>query len=116
NNDWVVYRYSDVLLMKAEAILRGGTGTTADALSIVNSIRKNRNAASLSSLDLDELLDERGRELYWEGWRRQDLIRFGKYLDTWETKPETGMPKELVYAIPSQQLAVNASLDQNPGY
>lgn len=116
NNDWVVYRYADVLLMKAEAILRGGTGAPADALEIVNDIRANRGVPDLATLNLDELLDERGREMYWEGWRRQDLIRFGKFLGTWETKPEAGQVKELVYAIPSQQLAVNASLTQNPGY
>lgn len=116
NNDWVVYRYADVLLMKAEAILRGGTGTAADALAIVNSIRTNRGVADLPSLNLDELLDERGRELYWEGWRRQDLIRFGKFLGTWVTKPNPGQPKELLFAIPSQQISVNPSLKQNPGY
>ena len=116
NNDWVVYRYADVLLMKAEAILRGGTGTAQDALAIVNSIRANRGAAALPALTLDNLLDERARELYWEGWRRQDLIRFGKFLGTWATKPEAGQPKELVYALPSQQLAVNPALEQNPGY
>lgn len=116
NNDWVVYRYADVLLMKAEAMLRGGNGTPLDALNIVNSIRANRGAPALPSLNLDNLLAERGREFYWEGWRRQDLIRFGKFLDTWVTKPQAGQPKELVYAIPSQQLAVNPSLEQNPGY
>lgn len=116
NNDWVVFRYADILLMKAEAILRGGTGTAADALAIVNSIRTNRGVSNLTSLSLDELLDERGRELYWEGWRRQDLIRFGKFLGTWETKPNAGQPKELLFAIPSQQLSVNPSLTQNPGY
>lgn len=116
NNDWVVYRYADVLLMKAEAILRGGTGAPADALDIVNDIRSNRGVADLTSLTLDGLLDERGRELYWEGWRRQDLIRFGKFLGTWETKPEAGQAKELLFALPSQQIAVNPSLVQNPGY
>ena len=116
NNDWVIYRYADVLLMKAEAILRGGNGTPQDALDIVNAIRTNRNAPALTSLDLNTLLDERGREMYWEGWRRQDLIRFGKFLGTWVTKPEPGDPKELLYALPSQQIAVNPSLKQNPGY
>lgn len=115
NNDWVVYRYADVLLMKAEAILRGGS-SAADPLSIVNSIRTNRGAAALGSLTLDNLLAERGRELYWEGWRRQDLIRFGKFLGTWETKPQPGAVKELLYPLPSQQLAVNPSLVQNPEY
>ncbi|TDE13155.1 RagB/SusD family nutrient uptake outer membrane protein [Dyadobacter psychrotolerans] len=117
NNDWVVYRYSDVLLMKAEAILRGGTpGTAADALTIVNSIRTNRGAANLTALTLDVLLDERSRELYWEGWRRQDLIRFGKFLLAGQIRPADTDPKTLVYAIPSQQIAVNANLKQNPGY
>ncbi|SDE86814.1 Starch-binding associating with outer membrane [Dyadobacter soli] len=117
NNDWVVYRYSDVLLMKAEAILRGGTpGTAAEALATVNSIRKNRGAADLTALTLDVLLDERGRELYWEGWRRQDLIRFGKFLLAGQIKPADPDPKTLVYAIPSQQIAVNNNLKQNIGY
>ena len=117
NNDWVVYRYSDVLLMKAEAILRGGTpGTAADALTLVNSIRTNRGVAALTALNLDVLLDERSRELYWEGWRRQDLIRFGKFLKAGQIRTTDSDPIRLVYAIPSQQIAVNANLKQNPGY
>ncbi len=117
NNDWVVFRYSDVLLMQAEAILRGGTGgTEADALALVNGIRTNRGVAVLTSLSTDNLLDERGRELYWEGWRRQDLIRFGKFLQPFQEKPQTSDPKFLVFAIPSQQIAVNPNLSQNQGY
>lgn len=117
NNDWVVYRYSDVLLMQAEAILRGGTGgTEAEALELVNSIRANRGVADFTSLTLDNLLDERGRELYWEGWRREDLIRFGKFLQPFQEKPQTSDAKYLVFAIPSQQIAVNPNLAQNPGY
>ncbi len=116
NNDWVVFRYSDVLLMQAEAILRGGTGAPADALALVNSIRTNRGVANLTALTLDNLLDERARELYWEGWRRQDLIRFGKFLDAWQEKEADPDPKTLVYPIPSQQIAVNPNLTQNPGY
>jgi len=117
NNDWVVYRYSDVLLMKAEAILRGGTpGSTADALALVNSIRTNRGVANLTTLNLDVLLDERSRELYWEGWRRQDLIRFGKFLKPGQIRTAESDPIRLVYAIPSQQIAVNTNLKQNPGY
>lgn len=116
NNDWVVFRYADILLMKAEAVLRGGTGSSQSALEIVNEIRTKRNASSLTNLDLDELIDERGREMYWEGWRRQDLIRFGKFLDAWDTKPEKGIDDELLFAIPSQQLPVNTDLEQNHGY
>ena len=116
NNDWVVYRYSDVLLMQAEAILRGGDGTASEALSLVNSIRTNRGVANLPSLTLDNLLDERGRELYWEGWRRQDLIRFGKFLDAWQEKPADASPNTLLFALPAQQVASNPNLTQNPGF
>ena len=113
DNDWALFRYADVLLMKAEAMLR--KGDAGGALDVVNSLRAARGVAPLGSLDLDALLDERGRELYWEGWRRQDLIRFGKYLDPWQEKP-TDDPKNLLFPIPSSQLAVNPSLVQNPGY
>lgn len=117
NNDWVVFRYSDVLLMQAEAVLRGGTGSTAgEVLALVNKIRGNRGIGTLGSLTLDNLLDERARELYWEGWRRQDLIRFGKFLQPFQEKTGTSDPKYLVFAIPSQQIAVNPNLKQNQGY
>lgn len=116
NNDWVVFRYADVLLMQAEAILRGGTGAAADALRLVNSIRANRGVGAFTALTLESLLDERARELYWEGWRRQDLIRFGKFLEAWQEKAADPDPKTLVYPIPSQQIAVNPNLQQNPGY
>ncbi|GAB3365775.1 RagB/SusD family nutrient uptake outer membrane protein [Arachidicoccus ginsenosidivorans] len=116
NNDWVVYRYSDVLLMQAEAILRGGDGTTAEAIEIVNRIRTNRGVPALTTLTLDDLLDERGRELYWEGWRRQDLIRFGKFLDAWQEKPADVSPNTLLFALPAQQVASNPNLTQNPGF
>src|SRR5699024_9851608 len=53
NNDWVVFRYSDVLLMKAEAILRSGAGSSGEALDIVNQIRTNRGASTLTTLNLD---------------------------------------------------------------
>ncbi|WP_394348568.1 RagB/SusD family nutrient uptake outer membrane protein [Chitinophaga vietnamensis] len=113
SNDYVFFRYADVLLMKAEAQLR--TGNAAGALLIVNQIRVKRGASPLPALTLDNLLDERGRELYWEGWRRQDLIRFGKFLQPWQLKP-TDDPKYLLFPIPTSDLAVNKNLVQNPGY
>ena len=123
DNDYVFLRLSDVLLMKAEAILRGGTGTSAGsygstALSIVNSIRTHasRGASALTSITLDQLLDERGRELYLESWRRQDLIRFGKYLTPFQEKNYTSDPKYILFPIPNRNLAVNPNLVQNPGY
>ena len=123
DNDWVYFRLPDVLLMKAEAILRGGTGTSAGpygttALELVNSIRQHhsRGASALSAIDLNILLDERGRELWLECWRRQDLIRFGKFLDPFQEKDFISDPRCLLFPIPSQQLAVNSYLIQNPGY
>ena len=116
NNDWVVYRYSDVILMQAEAILRGATGSPAEATTLVNNIRSERGINALSTLTLENLLDERARELYWEGWRRQDLIRFGVFLEAWQEKEADPDPKTLVYPIPSQQIAVNPNLTQHEGY
>jgi len=123
DNDYVYFRLADVLLMKAEAILRGGTATAAGTygsapLALVNSIRTtaSRGASALLSIDLDGLLDERGRELYTECWRRQDLIRFGKFLQPFYDKDYTSDPKYLLFAIPVQQLAVNSNLSQNPDY
>ncbi|HEV8083760.1 MAG TPA: RagB/SusD family nutrient uptake outer membrane protein [Chitinophagaceae bacterium] len=113
DNDWVIFRYADVLLMKAEALLR--TGDAAGALVIVNTLRVKRGVLPLASVDLNALLDERGREFYWEGWRRQDQIRFGKWLQAWQEKPASDA-SHLLFPIPSDQLAVNANLTQNPGY
>ena len=113
-NDYVMFRYADVLLMKAEAMLR--SNNAAGGLTIVNSIRTKRGATALAALDLNSMLDERGREMYWESYRRQDLIRFGKYLQAWQEKPADGGTKNLLFPIPSSQLAVNPNLTQNPGY
>ena len=123
DNDFVFFRLSDVLLMKAEGILRGGTPTPAGsygstAKEIVNSIRTDpsRNASALSNVTLEILLDERGREMWWEGWRRQDLIRFGQFLRPYQERNYQSDPKHLLYPIPAEQIAVNPNLLQNPGY
>ena len=113
DNDYVFLRYGDVKLMEAEAHLRNGD--SGDALAIVNEIRAARGASQLGSIDEDELLAERGRETYWEGNRRADLIRFGKFLDAWDNKPASGAER-LLFPIPSNALAVNPNLQQNPGY
>ncbi len=113
DNDYVYYRITDVMLMKAEALVR--TNAAAAALPIVNQIRAKRGVAAFGSVTLDNLLDERARELYWENYRRQDLIRFGKFLEPWQEKP-TDDPKYFLFTIPNEQLAVNPNLTQNPGY
>src|SRR5215203_755711 len=114
DNDFVYFRLADVMLMKAEALVR--TNGAAAALTIVNAIRVNRGATPLASVTLDNLLDERARELYLEGWRRQDLIRFGKFLGPKQLKTAQSDPKFLLFPIPSQQIAANPNLVQNPGY
>jgi starch-binding outer membrane protein, SusD/RagB family len=116
NNDYVYFRLADVMLMKAEAILRGGTDPNGQtAVALVNLVRARAGLAPLASVTLDQLLDERGREMYWESWRRQDLIRFGKFLNAWQEKAQSG-PERLLFPIPARSLAANPNLEQNPGY
>ncbi len=113
-NDFPFFRYSDILLTKAEALLR--KGDAAGGLAIVNQLRTVRGATALGSLDETNLLAERGRELYIEGWRRTDLVRFGKFLQPWDQKPTTDDPKYLLFPFPSAQIVANPGLSQNPGY
>lgn len=121
DNDWVFIRYADILLMKAEAIMRSNGGTaTQDAVDAVNQVRARAfgdqaHNYTIATLTLNELLNERGRELAWEGHRRQDLIRFGKWESAWFGKPVTTAEKEL-YPIPSTALLANSNLNQNTGY
>ena len=70
----------------------------------------------LSFVSLNDIYDERGRELWWEGWRRQDMIRFRTFLMNFQEKEYESDPKYLIYPIPDDQLAVNPNLKQNPGY
>ncbi len=114
-NDFVFLRLSDVRLMKAEAILRGGTdGQTA--LSIVNDIRSKRGATNLASITLTSLLAERSRELYLEGWRRNDMIRFGIFNKPVQERAQESDPTRVIFPIPSIALSSNPNLKQNPGY
>lgn len=117
NNDVPIFRYSDILLMKAEAILRGGTPTLGQtALSLVNLLRVNRTtSAPWTSVNLEDLYAERAREMSWESWRRNDQIRFGKFEDRWGLKTDAN-PQKRIFPIPTNALQVNPKLVQNPGY
>jgi starch-binding outer membrane protein, SusD/RagB family len=117
NNDIPIFRYSDIVLMKAEAILRGGSPTGGQtALSLVNSLREVRTtSAALGSVTLDDIFAERSREFAWEGWHRNDVIRFGKYEDKWGFKTDADVNKR-IFPIPTSALKVNPKLVQNPGY
>ena len=115
-NDVPVFRLADVMLTKAEAILRGaGISYGETPLVLVNQVRARANAAPLSSVTLQDILDERGRELAFEGWRRNDLIRFGKWENSWGYKTDNN-PNHRIYPIPAMQMQISPTLTQNPGY
>lgn len=113
NNDFVLMRYSDALLMKAEAILRGGTGVN-DAAKFAQLISRT-NVAGTVPTTLDAVYAERGRELWFEEYRRNDMIRFGKFLQARELKAYVSDKKYALFPIPSAAL-FNPNLKQNPGY
>ncbi|SFH38490.1 RagB/SusD family nutrient uptake outer membrane protein [Pontibacter chinhatensis] len=113
DNDFVIYRLADVYLMRGEAKFR--LGDTGGALEDINFIRTKRGVDAFTTLSLDAILAERGRELAWEFHRRQDLIRFGQFTKEWLYKPASAATREL-FPIPSSQLALNPTLKQNPGY
>lgn len=112
----VVMRYPEIRLMKAEAILRGGTATKGETVqSIVDELRTIRNA-SIIPVNLDMILDERGREFYWEGVRRTDQIRFETFTKTtWEGK-DLKDDNKVLFPIPQLAMDSNPNLTQNTGY
>jgi len=129
DTDYPVFRLADAYLMYAECFLRGGGGDAGTALALVNLLREraygntNGNITS-GNLTLDFILDERARELHWEGHRRTDLIRFGKftgssYIWPWKGNVANGAPTSSyrkLFPIPQDAISVNPNLVQNPGY
>jgi len=128
--DFPMFRLADVYLMYAEAVLRGGTGgDQGTALTYVNDLRTRAYGdaggnITQSDLNLQFILDERGRELYWECVRRTDLIRYGKfstsdYVWAWKGNVADGISTASFYdlfPIPSSDVSANPNLVQNPGY
>ena len=110
----ILLRYADAYLMKIEAMLRGGSSDD-DALTLYNELREIRDASTASEITLNDVLDERGRELYIEGWRRNDQKRFGTFNSTWLFKNSTEEFRAL-FPIPANAIATNPNLEQNPGY
>ena len=126
SNDWAIYRLSWIYFAKAEAIMRLNGGTaTQEAVDLVNAVRKRAFGAAdwpsmmytTASLTMDELLTERGREFIFEGWRRQDIIRFGTFTtgSWWDHKADNDTTRQL-FPIPLTSISNNANLKQNPGY
>ena len=128
--DFPMFRLADVYLMYAEAVLRGGGGGDLNtALTFVNDLRTRAYGdasgnITADKLDLAFILDERARELYWEGYRRTDLIRFGQftngtYLWAWKGNVKDGittLPMYNIFPIPAADVSANPKLVQNPGY
>jgi hypothetical protein len=113
NNDYVFMRYSDALMMKAEAIARGGSGTN-DVAKLTALVSRSGQVGTFPTT-LDGIYKERGKELWLEGWRRNDMVRFGTFLAAKELKPYVSDNKYALYPIPSDAL-FNSNLKQNPGY
>jgi len=126
--DFPLFRLAEQYLIYAEAVKRGGNGgSEATAIGYLNLLRQRAfgNASgNINSYTVDFILDERGRELYWEGFRRTDLIRFGKftedsYLWPWKGGTKNGKGVESwrkVYPIPADDINSNPNLTQNPNY
>lgn len=119
DNDFAIFRYADVILMYTEALMR--QNRTPEAVQL-NDLKKIRTRAGLtaytaSELTLDELYAERGRELAWEGWRHEDMIRFGKYLKKYWAHPDQSEETfRNIFPIPTDILNANPNLKQNKDY
>jgi len=115
DNDLVLERYSNILLMKAEALFR--TSRPSDALLLVNQVRNRSNATPLNTLTILDIENERAREFLWEGCRRTDMIRFGSFFTgTWAYKTRQTESFRKIYPIPAAQLVATPNLSQNEGY
>ena len=128
DTDFPFYRLADAYLLYVEATLKGA-GDPVKAVNLYNQIQerafgnKSHNIGSLTEIDADRLLDERARELYWEGHRRTDLIRFGKFLTkswAWKGGNASGInsidSKYTLFPLPSTDVSANSNLKQNEGF
>jgi len=123
--DWAIYRLSWIYFAKAEALMRKNGGiATPEAVTLINQVKQRAFAPedwaamqyTTGTLDMNELLAERGREFIFEGFRRQDLIRFGIFTTAswWDHQPSD--PTKQLFPIPRNQATLNPNLVQNPGY
>ncbi|MFC0772093.1 RagB/SusD family nutrient uptake outer membrane protein [Terrimonas alba] len=118
SNDWVLFRYADILLTKAEAVARKATNwNDPAALAIVNEIRTMHGGVDpYVTMTAGTFLAERGREMFFETTRRQDMIRFGTYNAAFRFHPADGSTHVNIFPIPESVLNANKNLTQNPGY
>lgn len=128
DTDFPLFRLAEMYLIYAESVLRGGTGgTTTNALIYVNKLRERaygNTSGNFPAIDLNDILDERSREFYWEGFRRTDLIRYGlftsgSYLWQWKGGVKNGMEVSShlnLFPLPATDIMANPNLKQNIGY
>ncbi|MNE29628.1 SusD family protein [compost metagenome] len=126
DTDFPLFRLGEMYLIVAEVAVRAGN--QSEALAAVNTLRarayESTTAGKLTSINLQEILNERSRELYWEGFRRTDLIRFnqfveGSYLWPWKGGASAGASVQdfrKLYPIPSSDVTANPNITQNKGY
>ena len=128
DTDFFLMRAAEAYLIAAEADARLNGGTTsASGTNYINALRQRAHTTTTSSYTLDQILDERARELYFEGYRRTDLVRYGyfggdrsgQYLWEWKSGAENGASIPAfrnIYALPDEDMNANPNLVQNPGY
>lgn len=122
-SDYVIYRYADVLLCKAEALNEVNNGPTQEAIDLVNTLRQRGNVPLIQLADFDlnsfreHILKERQWELCYEGSRRQDLVRHGKLISNAQARGKTqAADMHILYPIPQSAINENPNIQQNPGY
>lgn len=126
DNDYAIFRYADILLTSAEATARKNNNWSDPyTLAIINQIRVTHGGVTpFATLDANGFAAERGREMFFEGWKRQDMIRFGTYNNAWRFHPAdpadaagpNGINHLNIFPLPAAQLNANQNLKQNPGY
>lgn len=126
STSWMIYRLTMIYYAKAEALMRlNGGVATQEAVDLINTCRARDFDPSVfeskkytaGNFTMDSLLAERGREFIFEGYRRQDLIRFGKFTTgSWWDHTATNDNSKLVFPVPIEQLSLNSNLQQNAGY
>jgi starch-binding outer membrane protein, SusD/RagB family len=115
SNDFPIFRFSDIWLVKAEAESRIA-GDWNKAVPYVNVLRTRARLPEVSTLTDVEFLAERSHEVFYEGWRRQDLIRFGKFSEPHGLRTVASAQERTLWPVPGRQIAANPKLRQNPGY
>jgi hypothetical protein len=117
DNDWAIFRYGDILLTKAEATARKNNNWSDPVtIALVTQIRTRAGVTPMATLTAATFAAERGREMFCECFKRQDMIRFGTFNSAWRFHPADADTHVNIFPIPETQLNANKNLTQSPGY